>query len=170
MKIAILNGSPRKENTTAMVQAFMDGAKEAGHEVEEYQVGKMKISGCLACEYCHTKGEGTCIQKDDLAKIMPAYEDADMIVFASPIYYFTMTAQMEAAIQRVYCIGKPKKAAKVALLLSSGSPGVYDAALAQINCFCGYTGIELAGVITANGAENKSEAKLAEVKEFAKAL
>ncbi|MBO7352199.1 MAG: flavodoxin family protein, partial [Candidatus Methanomethylophilaceae archaeon] len=135
MKIAVFNGSPRKENTSAMVQAFCEGAKAAGHDVEEYQVGKMKIAGCLACEYCHTKGNGTCVQKDDLEKIMPAYKDADMVVFASPIYYFTMTAQMEAAIQRVYCIGKPLKAKKAALLLSSGSPGVYDSAIAQ---FKGY--------------------------------
>jgi multimeric flavodoxin WrbA len=170
MKIAVFNGSPRKENTYAMVQAFCEGAKDAGHEVEEYHVGKMKIAGCLGCEYCHTKGEGTCVQKDDLEKIMPAYKEADMIVFASPIYYFSMTTQMEAAIQRVYCIGKPAKAKKAALLLSSGSPGVYDAATAQFKAYMGYTKIDIAGIITANGAENKSEAKLKEIREFAKSL
>ena len=170
MKIAVFNGSPRKENTAALIDAFCEGAKEAGHEVEVYHVGKMKIAGCLGCGYCHTKGEGNCIQKDDLEKIMPAYKEADMIVFASPIYYFTMTAQMEAAIQRVFCIGKPAKAKKAALLLSSGSPGVYDAAIAQFKGYTGYTGIEAAGVITAHGEENKSEAKLNEVKEFAKSL
>ena len=170
MKIAVFNGSPRKETTTAMVQAFREGAEAAGHVVEEYQVGKMKIAGCLACEYCHTKGEGACIQKDDLEKILPAYKEADMIVFASPIYYFTMSAQIEAAIQRVYCIGKPLKAKKAALLLTSGSPGVYDAAIAQLKGYTAYTGIADAGVITSNGEENGSEAKLYEVREFAKAL
>lgn len=170
MKIAVFNGSPRKENTSALVQAFCEGAKEAGHEVEEYQVGKMKIAGCLACEYCHTKGEGSCVQKDDLEKIMPAYKEADMIVFASPIYYFTMSAQMEAAIQRVYCIGKPAKAKKAALLLSSGSPGVYDSAIAQFKSYMAYAGIEAAGIITASGDENKSDAKLKEVRDFAKSL
>ena len=170
MKIAVLNGSPRKGTTTAMVQAFREGAEAAGHVVEEYQVGKMKIAGCLACEYCHTKGEGTCIQKDDLEKILPAYKEADMIVFASPIYYFTMSAQIEAAIQRVYCIGKPLKAKKAALLLTSGSPGVYDSAIAQFKGYTAYTGIEAAGVITSNGEENGSEAKLNEVRDFAKAL
>ena len=169
MKIAVFNGSPRKENTTAMVQAFCEGARAAGHEVEEYQVGKMKIAGCLACEYCHTKGNGVCIQKDDLEKIMPAYKEADIIVFASPIYYFTMTAQMEAAIQRVYCIGKPA-AKKAALLLSSGSDGVYDGAIAQFRAYMDYAGIEVAGIITANGDENKSEAKLSEIRAFAQGL
>ena len=170
MKIAVLNGSPRKETTSAMVQAFREGAEAAGHVVEEYQVGRMKIAGCLACEYCHTKGEGACIQKDDLEKILPAYKEADMIVFASPIYYFTMSAQIEAAIQRVYCIGKPLKDKKAALLLTSGSPGVYDAAIAQYKGYTAYTGIADAGVITSNGEENGSEAKLYEVREFAKAL
>ena len=130
----------------------------------------MKIAGCLACEYCHTKGEGACIQKDDLEKILPAYKEADMIVFASPIYYFTMSAQIEAAIQRVYCIGKPLKAKKAALLLTSGSPGVYDSAIAQFKGYTAYTGIEAAGVITSNGEENGSEAKLNEVRDFAKSL
>ena len=170
MKIAVFNGSPRKENTSAMVEAFCEGAKAAGHDVTEYQVGKMKINGCLACEYCHTKGNGQCVQKDDLEKIMPAYLEADVIVFASPIYYFGMTAQMECALQRVYCVGKPQKAKKAVLMLSSGSPGVYDSAIAQFKAYMAYVGIEAAGIITANGAENKSEAKMNEIKEFAKKL
>ena len=169
MRIAIFNGSPRKENTAAMIEAFREGAEEAGHEVEVLHVGKMKINGCLACEYCHTKGEGKCIQKDDLEKIMPAYLESDMVVFASPIYYFAPTAQLEAAWQRVYCIGKPAKATKAALLLSSGS-GAYDAAIAQHKAFTGYVGIQDMGVCTATGDENKSEAKLAEIKAFAKTL
>ena len=170
MKIAVFNGSPRKENTAALVEAFREGAEAAGHEVQVLHVGQMKIGGCLGCEYCHTKGAGNCVQKDDIEKILPAYKEAEMVVFASPIYYFTMTAQMEAAIQRVYCIGKPSKAKKAALLLSSGSPGVYDGAIAQFKGYMAYAGIESAGIITASGDENKSEAKLNEVREFAKAL
>ena len=77
---------------------------------------------------------------------------------------------MEAAIQRVYCIGKPLKAKKAALLLSSGSDGVYDAATSQFKAYMGYAGIEAAGIITAHGDENKSEAKLNEIKDFAKGL
>lgn len=169
MKIAILNGSPRKENTAAMAEAFRQGAEAAGHEVEVLQVGKMKINGCLACEYCHGKGEGKCIQKDDLEKLMPAYLESDMIVFASPIYYFAPTAQLEAAWQRVYCIGKPAKATKAALLLSSAS-GFYDAAIAQYKGFAAYTGLQDMGVCTATGEENKSEAKLAEIRAFAEKL
>ena len=170
MKITVLNGSPRKQNTAAMVEAFAEGAKAAGHEVEVIQVGKMKINGCLACEYCHGKGKGKCVQKDDMEKVMPAYKDCDMIVFASPIYYFDVTAQLSAAIQRVYAIGKPAKATRAALLLSSASPNPFEGAIATYRTMIGYMGLEDAGIITAAGDENGSEAKLTEIRDFAKAL
>ncbi len=169
MKIAIFNGSPRKENTFAMCEAFAEGAKEAGHEVEIYHVGKMKINGCLGCEYCHTKGEGACIQKDDMEQVLEAYKTADMVVFASSVYYFSMTAQLSAAIQRMYCIGKPA-ATKAALLLSSASPNVYDGPIGTYKGITAFTGIQDMGIITACGEENKSEAKLAEVKALAASL
>lgn len=170
MKITILNGSARKENTAAMVDAFAEGAKEAGHEVEILQVGRMKIAGCLGCEYCHTKGEGKCVQKDDMEKVIAAYLDCEMVVFASPVYYFAMTAQMNAAIQRVYCIGKPPKATKAALLLSSGAPNTGRGAVTSYEDMLAYMGIENAGVFALAGDENKSEPKLAEIRAFAKSL
>lgn len=170
MKIAILNGSPRKQNTSAMVDAFCEGAKEAGHEVEVLHVGKMKIGGCMGCEYCHTKGEGKCIQNDDMEKVMPAYLEADMIVYASPVYYFDMTAQLSAAMQRVYAIGKPAKATKAALLISSGSTNTGEGAITTYRNMLKYMGISDAGVFTAAGEENKSEAKLNEIREFARSL
>lgn len=170
MKIMVMNGSPRVENTAAMVAAFKEGAEAAGHEVEVLHVGKMKIGGCLACEYCHGKGEGKCVQKDDMDKVMPAYLDADMIVYASPIYYFDVTAQLSAATQRVYAIGKPAKATKAALLLSSSSPSPYAGAIASYKDMTAFLGLTDMGVITAAGDENGSEAKLAEVRDFAKAL
>ena len=170
MKIAILNGSPRKENTDAMVQAFAEGAREAGHEVEILHVGRMKIAGCLGCEYCHTKGEGTCIQKDDMEQLLPAYRESDMLLFATPVYYFDMTAQLAAAIQRVYCIGKPAKAKKAALLVSSGSPNTGEGAVISYRNMLGYMGIEDAGVCCLAGADNKSEEKMAEIRAWAKSL
>ena len=170
MKIAILNGSPRKQNTEAMVNAFAEGAKEAGHEVEILHVGRMNIAGCKGCAYCHTKGGGKCIQKDDMEKVLPAYVDSDMIVFASPVYYFGFTAQLQAAIQRVYCIGKPQKAAKAALLLSSGSPDTGKGAVETYKNMIAYMGIADAGIFALAGKENKSEDKLALIRDFAKGL
>ena len=170
MKITVLNGSPRKQNTTFMVDAFVKGAEEAGHTVEVIQVGKMKIGGCLGCEYCHGKGEGQCIQKDDMEKVYPAFADCDMIVFASPIYYFGMTAQITAATQRVYAMMKWPKATKAALLLSSMSPNVYDGAIATYKGILGFTGIEDAGVFTAKDPENSTDELKQTIYDFAKGL
>ena len=103
-------------------------------------------------------------------KVMPAYLEADMIVYASPIYYFAMTAQLFAAMQRVYAMGKPTKATKAALLLSSASPAPYEGSIATYKTAVGYMGLEDAGNITAAGDENASETKLAEVRDFARAL
>ena len=170
MKIAILNGSPKTGNTAAMVNAFAEGAKEAGHEVEILHVGKMKINGCLGCEYCHGKGEGKCVQKDDMEKVMPAYKEADMLVYASPIYYLDVTAQLSAAMQRIFAIGKPSKATRAALLLSAAAPTSFNGAVATYQDMIGFFGVENAGIITAAGDENGSEAKLAEIRAFAKGL
>ena len=165
MKIAVLNGSPRKENTAAMVEAFRQGAEAAGHTVEVLHVGKMKINGCLGCEYCHTKGEGQCVQKDDMGQVIDAYKRADMIVFASPIYYSALTAQLYAAIQRMYCIGKPA-AAKAALLLSTAS-GQTDAAEAYFKQITGFLGMESCGVCKVVGDDNQKAEKMEEIKAWA---
>ena len=153
-----------------MVDAFVAGAEEAGHTVEVLQVGKMKIGGCLGCEYCHGKGEGQCIQKDDMDKVYPAFQDCDMIVFASPIYYFGMTAQITAATQRVYALMKWPKATKAALLLSSMSPNVYDGAIATYKGILGFTGIEDAGIFTAKDPENSTDELKQTIYDFAKGL
>ena len=105
-----------------------------------------------------------------MAKVMPAYLESDMIVYAAPIYYFGMSAQMMAAMQRVYCIGKPAKATKAALLLSSVSPGVYDGAIATYKAMTSYVGLQDMGIVTAAGEENGSEAKMAEIAALVKSL
>ena len=113
MKILVLSGSPRPSgNTAAMVAAFSDGAREAGHDVTVVEVCKKKIAGCLACEYCHTKGEGRCIQQDDMQEIYPVLEEAEMIVLASPVYYHSFTGQLQCAINRIYALDKPKNLKK----------------------------------------------------------
>ena len=105
-----------------------------------------------------------------MEKVYPAYQDCDMIVFASPIYYFGMTAQITAATQRVYALMKWPKATKAALLLSSMSPNVYDGAIGTYKGILGFTGIEDMGIFTAKDPENGSEALQKEIYDFAKSL
>ena len=102
MKILVLNGSPRpKGNTAAMVNAFKTGAEKNGNEVVVMNIGTMNIKGCVACEYCHTKGAGACIQKDDMQNVYPEIASADVIIFASPVYYFGFSGQMETALSKI---------------------------------------------------------------------
>lgn len=96
MNILVLNGSPRANgNTASMVNAFAEGAQQSGHRVEVVSVCQKKIAGCLACEYCHTKGDGRCIQQDDMQQVYPLLQEAEMIVLASPIYYHSFTGQLQ---------------------------------------------------------------------------
>ena len=83
MKILVLNGSPRgKGNSKAYAEAFKAGAEKKRHEVTIFDVGRMKINACLACEYCHEKEKGVCVQKDAMQDIYPDLAEAEMIVFA----------------------------------------------------------------------------------------
>lgn len=172
MKILVLNGSPRRQgNTAAMVGAFVDGAAESGHEVTVVNVCQKKIAGCLACEYCHTKGEGKCIQQDDMQEIYPVLEEAEMIVLASPVYYHSFTGQLQCAINRIYALDKPKNLKKAALILSSGSDHVYCGAIYEYqNSFLNYLKLEDMGIFSAYGKQNQSEEKLNELREFGRSL
>ena len=110
MRILVLNGSPRpKGNTRQMTDAFRSGAESAGHRVEVIDVCRKKIAGCLACEYCHTKGNGACVQKDDMQEVYSLLGEADMLVIASPIYYHGVSGQLKCALDRFYSAAYPSK-------------------------------------------------------------
>ncbi len=80
MNILILNGSPHPNgNTRKKIDAFIEGADIAAHHVEVIDICKKNIKGCLACEYCHTKGNGVCIQKDDMQEVYSRLAEAEML-------------------------------------------------------------------------------------------
>ena len=172
MKIIVLNGSPRPNgNTKAMISAFKEGAESAGHIVTVFDICKMNIKGCLACEYCHTKAFRECVQKDDMQKIYPVMDEAEMIVLASPVYYHGLSGQLQCAINRIYALGYPKKLKKAMLILSSGDTGVYDGAIFTYrNSFLDFLHLEDMGIYTAAGDENKSEDLLKRLKEAGASL
>ena len=167
MNILILQSSPRANGNTAwMAEEYKKAAEAAGHEVTLVNVARKKIAGCLACEYCHGKGEGKCVQKDDMQELYPLIAEAEVLVLASPIYYFTLDAQIQAPIQRIYNMMTPPKVKKMALLLSSYSPGVYDAAIAQYKYLYGFFKAEDAGIVTAKLDEQKTDETKQKVQEL----
>ena len=175
MKILVLNGSPRpKGSTKGMVEAFREGAVSAGHRVDVVDVCRMKIGGCLACEYCHTKGRRECVQKDDMQEIYALLKETEMLVLASPIYYHGISGQLKCVVDRFYSAAypsKPSKLKKVAMILSSGAANMYDGArFSYQGDFLDYLGLEDMGIFTAHGSENGSMKKLTELRTFGASL
>ena len=96
----ILSGSPRKGgNSDILCDEFAQGAQEAGNEVEKIRVASNNIHPCSACYYCRDHG-GACVYKDDMAAILQKMIDADVLVLASPVYFYSIDAQLKAMIDR----------------------------------------------------------------------
>ena len=99
-KVLILSGSPRKGgNSDLLCDEFARGAIDAGNKVEKIRVAEKKIGYCSACYYCVTSG-GVCAKKDDMAEILQKMIDADVIVLASPVYFYSIDAQLKTLIDR----------------------------------------------------------------------
>ncbi len=99
-KVLILSGSPRKGgNSDLLCDEFMRGAKEAGNKVEKIRVAAKKVAPCSARYYCRDHS-GVCAHKDDMAEILQKMIDADVIVLASPVYFYSIDAQLKAVIDR----------------------------------------------------------------------
>lgn len=121
-KILVLTGSPRKNgNSDMLADAFIEGASEMGHEVVKYDAGRKKINGCIACQKCFSKGTA-CVFKDDFNELALLIEDADTLVITTPLYFYSFTAQIKAAIDKLYSffIGKRPLKIKECLLIACG--------------------------------------------------
>lgn len=106
-KIVILNGSPRKAgNTSALTAAFTEGAQAAGNSVTEFFLGEMNINGCKGCFGGGKNPDHPCVQKDDMDKIYPAYKAADIVVLATPLYYWTISGQLKTAFDRLFAVAE----------------------------------------------------------------
>ncbi|MBP2637892.1 MAG: ywqN 4 [Firmicutes bacterium] len=126
--ILVLTGSPRKGgNTDKLAEAFIAGARQAGHTTVLYTTADKKIKGCIDCQTCFKKGTA-CSVPDDFNELAPLIEQADMVVLATPMYWFSFPTQLKAAIDKFYAYLISQKTLKIkeCVLLVSG--GVDDAA------------------------------------------
>ncbi len=99
-KVLILSASPRKGgNSDLLCDQFMLGAREAGNQAEKIFLRDKKINYCTGCGACQENG-GKCVQKDDMAQVLDKMIAADVIVMATPVYFYTMNAQMKTLIDR----------------------------------------------------------------------
>ena len=135
-KIVILNGSPRKNgNTSALTKAFREGAESVGCEVTEFFLGGLDINGCKSCFRGDNSKECPCVQRDGMEQLYPAVRDCDVVILASPLYYWTISGQLKTAIDRLFALeegngnllrGNGKSAA---LIMAAEGNGFEDAVM-----------------------------------------
>ncbi len=161
-KVLILSGSPRKcGNSDILCDEFMRGAMESGNEVEKIRVSEKKIGYCMGCYYC-ANHNGECAIKDDMAEIMEKLINADVIVLASPVYFYSIDAQLKAVIDRTVCRWTEVKDKEFYYIMTAadGEKSSMDTTLA---CFRGYAecveGAKEMGIIYGTGVYDKGEVK-----------
>ena len=123
--IMILDGAARKDGSThKLIQSFSDGACSAGHHIQEFYLDNMNIHSCKGCLRAGRDSKSPCTQKDDMEQIYYAFADCDVVVFASPVYFWTITGTLKTAADRLYaeleCLGYGKFARESVLLMTAG--------------------------------------------------
>lgn len=109
MKIIVINGSPkgRASNTNVMVTAFSKGAQEAGADIENLFLAEKRIEHCKGCHTCWVRGPGQCVTHDDMLEILSLMGGANVIVFASPVYFENISGMLKVFMDRLTMLGSP---------------------------------------------------------------
>ncbi len=161
-KILILSGSPRKSgNSDILCDQFAKGAAESGHDVEKIRVAEKNIGYCRGCYACANNG-GICAIKDGMAEIMQKMIDCDVMVLASPVYFYSIDAQLKAVIDRSVARWTEVKNKEFYYIVTAAD-GENEAAETTLACFRGYAecveGAKEMGVVYGMGAYEKGEIK-----------
>ena len=160
MNILILSGSPRKGgNTDLLVEAFAKGASQQ-HHVEVVSVHDYKVNPCMGCNACFKNEANACVQNDDMSLIYEKMSRADMLVIASPVYFYGLSAQLKAVIDRFHNpIRDTFRLKKMALLLVGAAtlPELFDSILAQYRLCLNFFKLEDAGHVLVRGVKDKGD-------------
>ena len=119
-RIVVITGSPRKNgNSFAMTDAFIRAAEDRGHTVTRFDAAMKNVGGCHACETCFKTGKA-CSFDDDFNVIAPAIQEADVVVFTMPVYWYSLTAQIKGVIDRLFsfCVAGKDVAGKECALIT----------------------------------------------------
>ncbi|MBQ9564738.1 MAG: flavodoxin family protein [Synergistaceae bacterium] len=161
--IVVLNGAARKNgNTAKLVKAFIEGAESTGNKIQRFDLYDMRINGCLGCGGCSQTGakpENPCVQKDDMAQVYEAFAGAQVVVFASPVYFWTITGVLKTAADRLYaelrCLGYDKFPRESALLMTAGSRG-FDQAVKWYRTYETNLGWKNLGEVLGSGMDKEA--------------
>ncbi len=162
MNILVLSGSPRKGgNTDLLVDAFVKGASPK-HHVEVVSVHDYKINPCMGCNACFRREDHACCQKDDMQIVYEKMAKAEMLVIASPVYFYGLSAQLKTVIDRFHNpIRDTFHIHKMALLLvgAASLPELFDSILVQYELCLKFFKMEDVGRVLVRGAKDKGDVK-----------
>ena len=153
--VLVVTGSPRKNgNSNTLAEQFIRGARDAGHTVSRFDAGLSTVRGCTACNHCHMNGP--CIlDDDDFGSVRERIVAADAILFASPVYYYNISTQIKAVMDRFYAINGRihvhKRAAFLLTLANSDMERVQPIIDFFRRGFFDYLGWEYAGHLVGTG-------------------
>ncbi|MBP5242704.1 MAG: flavodoxin family protein [Clostridia bacterium] len=161
-KVLILSGSPRKGgNSDLLCDEFMRGAAESGNDVEKIRVAEKKIGYCRGCYYCQQSG-GVCAIQDDMTEILQKIIAADVLVLASPVYFYSIDAQLKAVIDRTVARWLEVKDKEFYYIMTCAD-AERTSQETTLACFRGYAecveGAKEMGVIYGTGVYEKGEIK-----------
>ena len=159
-KIIVLAGSPRKDgNTDRLVAAFVKGA-EKNNEVEVFSVHNYKVNPCIGCNSCFSREGNNCFQNDDMQQIYKKLSEADILVIASPVYFYGISSQLKTVIDRLHTpLRNSFNIKKLALILVGAAelPEMFDAILTQYKLTLNFFKLEDAGKVLVRGAKDKGD-------------
>lgn len=114
MKILVFNGSPRKSNGTTdiLLEAFIEGAKSSGADIEKHHIVDLGLNGCRGCFNCWWVTPGKCIQRDDMDKLLPSIVEADVMLLGTPIYGRNITHYLQKLLERTFVFSLPEMVAR----------------------------------------------------------
>ena len=167
LKVLVFNSSPRKEkgNTALILNPFIECMREAGADVDLYYNYDLKIKSCRGCFNCWLKTPGICSQMDDMQWLLPKMNDADVLVYATPLYSYGMNGQMKNLIDRMIVLAEPfmevvegrsrhiagdgEKPRKIVLVSNCGLWGIdnFDPLVVHVKKLCQDPPMEYAGAL-----------------------
>lgn len=161
-KIVIVVGSVRKNgNTELLARAFQDGAKKK-NDVEVVSVADYKVNPCMGCNSCFSRENHQCFQQDDMQMIYDKLKQADIVVVASPVYFYGISAQLKAVIDRLHTpMRNDFHIKKLALLLVGAAtlPELFDSIKVQYQLILNFFHLEDAGMVLVRGVKDVGDMK-----------
>lgn len=155
--VVVLTGSPRKEgNSFAMTDAFVRAAMAQGHVVTRFDTAFMQVGGCHACGKCFTT-ERACAYHDDFNEIAPAILKADVVVLTTPVYWYTVSAQLKAVMDKFYSLLKGADVSgKRCMLIACAQEDdkrIFDGTVFAVERSAEHLGWKMAGSVLVGGVD-----------------